>query len=188
MGSNDGGLLAKMFQRSVVVAVALVSLAFLGGFGVSYALWGKQASPLNAPALAQCGQNVNVGEWCPGQYTTLSGRVSMTNGTPYVILLLGYFIGTGITTFAPLPTQTAGIFYENGQYGYFGLYVPLYETAHGINLFFANNTELPPGAHLNIEYHVSIRYLSGSTNQTCIPQPSVFRPALTEWNHQDFSC
>jgi hypothetical protein len=122
-----------------------------------------------------------VGEYCPGQYTTLRGLVNITVGIPYVILFDGHFTGGG------LPTQTAGIFHEHGLFGYFGLYVPVYETAHGFNIF-VNGTQIPQGTPLNITYHVTIRYLIRSTNQTCMPQPSVFTPTLAEWNQQDFSC
>ena len=156
----------------------MVSLAFLAGFGVSYALWGNQLSPLRTPALAQCGQS--SGEYCPGQYTIVGGLVNVTAGIPYVILFDGHFTGGYVDL-------TAGIFYEHGHYGYFGLYAPVYETAHGFNLF-VNGTEIPQGSSLNIVYYVSIRYFTGSTNQTCIPRPSVFTPALVESNQQDFSC
>jgi len=179
MGSNNRYILAKIFRRSIIVGVALVSLAFLAGFGVSYALWGNQLSPLRTPALAQCGQS--SGEYCPGQYTTVGGSVNVTAGIPYVILFDGHFTGGG------LPTQTAGIFYEHGHYGYFGLYVPVYETAHGFTLI-VNGTEIPQGSSLYIVYHVSIRYLSVATNKTCTPRPDVFTPTLTESNRQDFSC
>ena len=180
MGSKSRGIRAKAFQKSVIVCAALVSMTFLAGFGISYALWGIQSSPLRTPALAQCGQQP-WGEYCPGQYTTVGGSVNVTAGIPYVILFDRHFTGGG------LPTQTAGIFYEHGHYGYFGLYVPVYETAHGFTLI-VNGTEIPQGSSLYIVYHVSIRYLSGTTNKTCTPRPDVFTPTLTESNRQDFSC
>jgi hypothetical protein len=158
-------------SRSLLTGLAL-GLIVASGIGFAWEYY--DSAPLHS-AQFQC-PPPNAGERCPYEFTFLSGHVNITSGVPYVIL----FSDT-------LYTSTAGIFYENGHYGY-GLYIPINTALYGATST-VNGTTYPSGTPLQELYHVTIRYfLSNYTNGTCTPRPNYIVPTLSESQTQDFAC
>ena len=175
--STEGQWLSRNIQSRISQRRFLLigsALALIVGVGIGFAWEYYNSAPFHS-AQFQCPQP-NVGERCPYEFIFLSGHVNVTSGLPYVIL----FSDT-------LYTSTAGIFYENGHYGY-GLYIPINTALYGGTLT-VNGTAYPSGTPLQELYHVTIRYfLSNSTSGTCTPQPSYIVPTLSESQTQDFAC